>query len=146
MPNSRTAFTDVMLTVATANTAQFLFNRIEKHPIVQYLVDSFSMSDLLSKYFEESAKQDRSIQQTTIVLTLVQAILNKVPSEELPATFKQSARDSTFLWVKDLLLLNLSKKKVTPATFERYTFKGVAISNPLQPRRVESSYTSAKFA
>ena len=146
MPNSRTAFTDVMLTVATANTAQFLFNRIEKHPIVQYLVDSFSVSDLLSKYFEESAKQDRSIQQTTIVLTLVQAILNKVPSEDLPATFKQSATDSTFLWVKDLLLLNLSKKKVTPATFEKYTFNGFATSNPLQPRRVESSYTLAKFA
>lgn len=146
MPNSRTAFTDVMLTVATANTAQFLFNRIEKHPIVQYLVDSFSVSDLLTKYFEESAKQDRSIQQTTIVLTLVQAVLNKVPSEDLPATFKQSATDSTFLWVKDLLALNISKRKVTPATFETYTFKGITASNPAQPRRVESSYTSANFA
>jgi hypothetical protein len=146
MNNSKTAFTDVMLTVATANTAQFLFNRIEKHPIVKYMEDSFSASDLLTKYFEESQKEDQSIQQTTIVLLLVQAIFNKVPLDELPVTFKQSASNSTFLWVQDLFVLNFSKKKLTPVTFKAYSFTAITPSNPNKTRRVESSYTQADFA
>lgn len=103
MNSKDSAFNDALVAVATSNTATYLYNRLRSHPLVQYLDDTFSLQQLKEKLFLELTGFDKSLQTTTVILLLTQAIIKKCSPKAIPSDVHAALKKSNVMWVRELL-------------------------------------------
>lgn len=120
MNSKDSAFNDALVTVATSNTVTYLVNRLRPHPLVLYLADTFSPQQLEKKLLIELKSFDKSLQKTTVILLLTQAILNKAGNKPLPNAIYAALQKSRVMWVHDLVSLAQASKRDSTVTITRF--------------------------
>lgn len=138
---SESAFNDALVAVATANTSNYLVNRLRSHPLVDYLDDKYALNELTEKLLLELHDFDSSLERTTVILLLVQAILNKTGGKTLPQKISAALLKSKVLWAREILSMNRSKHSSLG-----HTVTTVDMTAPTQQRSsVFSSGASSSF-
>ncbi|HWW08142.1 hypothetical protein [Collimonas sp.] len=127
MSLKHSAFDDAMVAVGTANTTTYLLNRLRTHPLVQYLVEKFSIEQLSDKVLQELKNSDRSLQSTTIILLLTQAIIQKSSDAPIPTNVHNALQQSKVMWVSELL-------SVTQFSNRNYAMTVTKLTIPNLPR------------
>lgn len=140
MNSKESAFNDVLVTVATSNTATYLLNRLHMHPLVKYLSDVFSSQQLKDKLLQELKIFDKSLEKTTIILLLIQAVIEKSGTKSLSTNVRTALQNSKVMWAQELLSLNQEAKRNSAMTVASFPY-----SPKLQSSACMSSSTSASF-
>ena len=130
------AFEDALIAVATSNTATYLSNRLRPHPLVQYLVDCKSHKELVEKLSEELKRFDKTLEKTTIILLLVQAIINKSDGDTLPPKILSALDKSEVIWARELIQIASSKQQSTSTLAMSFN---VSKPTTFDPKRISSS-------
>lgn len=139
MNPKESAFNDAKVIVATSNTATYLINRLRFHPLVKYLTENYSALRLNERLLLELKRFDKSLQQTTIILLLTQAILNKTGNKSLPAVVRKALAKSEVMWARELLSLSQATKRNSTVSVTNFPYSPSMEATSV-PTRTSVSY------
>jgi hypothetical protein len=97
------AFDDAVAIVATSNTIGALHKRLVSHPLVQYLADKFSTTEIERKLIAELQTFDRTLHKATIILLLALAYFRALGRPPIPEKVKVALTSSEVKWARDLI-------------------------------------------
>lgn len=139
MNSKESAFNDALVIVATSNTATYLINRLQRHPLVQYLGDTFSLQQLKAKLLLELKGFDKSLQATTVILLLTQAIVNKCGTKPIPTDVFATLKKSKVMWTNELLSIAQFVKRDSTVTVANFR-SSPRVQSPAGPSSTSSSF------
>lgn len=115
------AFDDALMAVGTVNTPVFLYERLIRHPLVQYLHTTFTETERRERLSQEVKTYDGSLEKLTIVYSLLFSLFLESNPKKL-AVIESLLSKKSLPWIGELFRLFRHSRVSVNAGFSSHLY------------------------